>query len=247
MRTQLLIIAALLAPPMAQSEPTHVSSGPERARLVELYTSEGCHSCPSADAWLSKLKNDDRLWDSVVPVAFHVDYWDYIGWKDRFASPDFTRRQRKHAEVGNVRSVYTPGFVVAGAEWREWFQRQPLPAPSGQPGKLNATIDGTRVQITFESDDATPGPLQVSVARLVFEQETEVSAGENYGKTLHHDFVVSSFKRVDMKQAGETGTWSGTLALAHARHESTREAIAVWVTPRDGQYALQAAGGFISQ
>ena len=79
------------------------------------------------------------------------------------------------------------------------------------------------------------------------EQETEVAAGENYGKTLHHDFVVSSFKRVDMKQAGETGTWSGTLALAHARHESTREAIAVWVTPRDGQYALQAAGGFISQ
>ena len=102
-------------------------SGKARGHLVELFTSEGCSSCPLADRWLSTLERDNRLWKSVFPIAFHVDYWDYIGWPDRFAVPRHSHRQREHRGLGNVYSVYTPGFVVAGREWRGWFDGDQLP------------------------------------------------------------------------------------------------------------------------
>jgi hypothetical protein len=82
---------------------THVS-------LLELYASEGCISCPPADAWVSKLKSHSGLWKSIVPVVFHVDYWNYIGWKDRFSSAEHSSRQRSYARSKNLKTVYTPGF-----------------------------------------------------------------------------------------------------------------------------------------
>ena len=84
------------------------SSSVERVALVELYTSEGCSSCPPADRWLSQLNSSDKLWDNFVPVAFHVDYWDYIGWKDRFASKAYSQRQRRYAKEQGERTVYNP-------------------------------------------------------------------------------------------------------------------------------------------
>src|ERR1700676_1589940 len=92
-------------------------SKPARTHLLELFTSEGCSSCPPAEAWLGKLKSDDRLWKDFVPIAFHVDYWDGLGWKDRFAQPEWTRRQNSYAVRWGGSSVYTPGFVLDGREW----------------------------------------------------------------------------------------------------------------------------------
>ena len=94
--------------------------------LVELFTSEGCSSCPPADAWISQLKESPDLWKKIVPVAFHVDYWNNLGWRDRFAKPEFTARQRRYVAAWGGDSVYTPGFVVNGKEWRDWFGNRVL-------------------------------------------------------------------------------------------------------------------------
>ena len=82
--------------------------------LVELYTSEGCSSCPPADRWLSSLKDDEGLWKEFVPLAFHVDYWDYIGWEDRFADKQYSQRQRRYAHEFSEPTVYTPVYVGPG-------------------------------------------------------------------------------------------------------------------------------------
>src|SRR5581483_3259392 len=93
-------------------------SGDSQASLIELFSSEGCSSCPPAEEWLSGLQTSNGLWKEFVPVSFHVDYWDYLGWKDKWASPEFTRRQRSYASLFNSDSVYTPEFVLNGREWK---------------------------------------------------------------------------------------------------------------------------------
>src|SRR5881409_4325855 len=92
------------------SEPKTFESGDTQSSLIELFTSEGCSSCPPAEKWLSALKSSSDLWKKAVPVAFHIDYWDHPGWRDRFAKPEFTSRQRRYAAAWGGDSVYTPGF-----------------------------------------------------------------------------------------------------------------------------------------
>src|SRR6516164_9572668 len=95
-------------------EVARFESGPAQVSLLELYTSEGCSSCPPAEAWLGELSRNPNLWRAVVPVSFHVDYWDNLGWKDGFSSREFTLRQRFYAASWGSESVYTPGFVLNG-------------------------------------------------------------------------------------------------------------------------------------
>ncbi len=95
-----------------------LESGPMKTHLLELFTSEGCSSCPPAEAWLSKLKDDAGLWRDFVPLAFHVDYWDRPGWRDPFASKVWTARQYEYSARWKSSNVYTPGFVLDGREWR---------------------------------------------------------------------------------------------------------------------------------
>lgn len=127
-------------------------SATNRTALLELFTSEGCSSCPPAEAWLSRLKSDARLWKDFVPVAFHVDYWDYLGWRDPFGTAGYSERQRTYAAHWKSRSVYTPGFVLDGKEWRGWFSRDELPRASSQPtGTLTASSnDGKQWSLRFE-------------------------------------------------------------------------------------------------
>src|SRR6059036_3501 len=107
-----LIVLAMTAAITASAAETTFEVGPQRAQLLELYTSEGCSSCPPAEAWLSKLKDAPGLWRDFVPIAFHVDYWDSLGWKDPFAIKAYSERQRDYAASWRSRSVYTPGFVL---------------------------------------------------------------------------------------------------------------------------------------
>src|SRR4051812_18096726 len=99
-------------------------SGPAQVALVELYTSEGCSSCPAAEKWLAELRGDAGLWTRFVPVAFHVNYWDHLGWRDVLATKQFTQRQYSYAETWSSGSVYTPCVVRNGAEldWRNGFR-----------------------------------------------------------------------------------------------------------------------------
>src|ERR1700722_16232673 len=93
-------------------------SAPEKTHLIELFTSQGCSSCPPAETWMSKLKAEPRLWKDFVPIAFHVDYWDRVGWRDPFAAKEWTARQYQYSANWKNESVYTPGFVLDGREWQ---------------------------------------------------------------------------------------------------------------------------------
>ena len=115
----LLTVAAAACLVCAQANAANTCSarsGPTIAPVVELYTSEGCNSCPPADRWLSALKSRP----DVVGLAFHVDYWDRLGWKDRFASAEFTRRQSEQQSVNGARFSYTPQVVVDGHDRKDW-------------------------------------------------------------------------------------------------------------------------------
>ena len=135
------------------SEPKTFESGDTQSSLIELFTSEGCSSCPPAEKWLSALKSSSDLWKKAVPVAFHVDYWDHLGWRDRFAKPEFTSRQHRYAAAWGGDSVYTPSFVVNGKEWRDWFGGNAMPITSTKVGVLRVSLgDDGKVSATFAPD-----------------------------------------------------------------------------------------------
>ncbi len=244
----LFVFAAtlLVAPGAIPAETLVLESRAERVSLLELYTSEGCSSCPPADRWLSDLRHDPRLWQMVVPVAFHVDYWDYIGWPDRFSSPRYSQRQRSYARNGHVGSVYTPGFVLAGKEWRSWFFSPLLKVNSDEAvGRLSLEVNHDRVSALFDPATPTSRPLELHVAVLGFGLGTEVEAGENAGKTLKHDFVVLGHTRVAMHRH-EDGLTAQT-ALPEPRFESSQKAIAAWVSVAGDPSPIQAVGGWLDR
>src|SRR5712671_5590397 len=128
-----LTLGVLLAPavPLMSATPVQFQSGATQTGLLELYTSEGCSSCPPAELWLSRLKESPKLWKDFVPVAFHVDYWDYLGWRDPWANKSFSERQHAYARAWRSDSVYTPGFVLNGKEWRAWSKQKDGPKSAG--------------------------------------------------------------------------------------------------------------------
>ena len=176
-------------------------SGASTVPLLELYTSEGCSSCPPADKWLSNLKQDAN---QLIPLAFHVDYWDYIGWKDKFSSAEYSARQRKIAAFNSAGFVYTPQFVMNGRDFK------------GSDGsRLNSMVDSSKklasranlslsaatqangeITITVDAQAVRPSDIKHSdVFVAIYENKlvSKVNAGENNGRELKHDYVVREF------------------------------------------------------
>jgi hypothetical protein len=246
MNLRICLLTSLLLTPLAVAgaDTLRLESPGPRVSLLELYTSEGCSSCPPADRWISKLREDPRLWREVVPVAFHVDYWDYIGWPDRFASPAFGARQREYARTRRVSTVYTPGFVLAGEEWRTWFFRPVLKVDSAeQAGKLTLDLDGREARMSFAPSTPIAGSLDVHVAVLGFGLKTEVRAGENGGRTLEHDFVVLGYRTLPATRSEALYTAEFTLPPVNA--ESERQAVAAWLSARNDPGPVQVVGGWL--
>jgi hypothetical protein len=161
--------------------------------VVELYTSEGCNSCPPADRWVSALKADP----SVVALAFHVDYWDRLGWKDRFSSPAFTERQATQQGVNGARFSYTPQVVVDGQDRKDWTSiAPPIVERNAAPVELALARDGDHVTATVVARAGAPKRLAAYWAVTEQNHVTSVKAGENQGVTLHHDFVVREYRPV---------------------------------------------------
>lgn len=236
-------------------------SGPLQNQMVELFTSEGCSSCPPADRWLSNLKDSPDLWRNIIPIAFHVDYWNNLGWADPFSSRAHSLRQRIYRDQRYVNSVYTPGFVVNGSEWRGWFNRQSLPKETHENvGNLSLDISNDGKKTVFHAEFLRPGPpnsktyrstlsakLSLNVAVLAMNQKTDVELGENRGKTLHHDFVVTNIQSVDLTEPSivDEGNpplnWSGELDLSQCQDC----AISAWISAEGDQQPIQATGGYL--
>ncbi len=202
MKTSCLLLALAATPAVALDCPATVSPS-HTVALVELYTSEGCSSCPPADRWLSRLPSSPAQ-QRFIPVSFHVSYWDYIGWKDRFADPRFTERQRELAKILGARSVYTPQVVVAGRDLRTWsheaeFERGVQAANAMRPrAKLEVTAQpqasgaaGIVARVRTEISPGTPTrDLAVFTLLTQGKLSSRVTAGENRGELLRHDHVV---------------------------------------------------------
>lgn len=197
-RTTLLLLCALPLAAAAAAPVCEAHSGPQRTPVVELYTSEGCSSCPPADQWLSTLKGQP-----VVAQAFHVAYWDYIGWKDRFAQSAFTQRQKDIAADNHLSGIYTPQLVRNG---RDWHSNQTLLEPATRATTAKASI---RIQRVGEGFEARVEPLDPSTAWTAYWTVTEdghssrVKAGENAGEFLQHDFVVRQYTSAGRYQGAQ--------------------------------------------
>ena len=239
-----LVLSLVLAVPIPGVAQYADIQGPvSRVTLIELFTSEGCSSCPPAEKWLNGIEARSDLWSRVVPVAFHVDYWDYIGWPDRFAARAHSLRQRTYREVGRTRGVYTPGFVVGGREWRGWFRDPTLDLPSDvDVGSISVNVRDGRFEASFEPAVDVPESLDLHVARLGFDLVTAVRAGENHGRTLEHGFVVLGWSRHRMSSGGPGYEASGV--LPEASSPAPREAVAVWVSVPGDPFPIQAAGNW---
>jgi hypothetical protein len=218
----LVAVAALAAggparstpPGSPVSEPSALSGGPAAARgggvaVVELFTSQGCSSCPPADRLLTRLAADERFRGRVIPLAFHVDYWDYIGWQDPFASPRWSERQRVYGRRAfRTNRIYTPQLVVNGrAECvgsredqvlelvrrelaREPAARVSLEAePAGEAGRLRVKVGARMLR------KAAAGELVLWVAVFESGLATPVKAGENASRQLRNDRVVRRLER----------------------------------------------------
>lgn len=228
-----LCLAAAAVSPAAWAQTCRAESGARVPVVVELYTSEGCNSCPPADRWLSTLK--DR--PGVLAAAFHVDYWDRLGWKDRFGSPSHTERQARQQAAAGARYSYTPQVVVNGRDWRRWPELPAAAAPNPAAPKLVMQRIGEQVELqVLPSDGARTARWSLWWAALEDDHVSAVQAGENAGVTLRHDHVV--------RQHGHIAPWRGALQqriAVPARGEGGRvpRVLAV-LTDADGGATVQA-------
>ena len=170
MRIALGILAAAFAASVQGGECV-ARSGPRTAALVELYTSEGCSSCPPADRWLSGLSAQGYVPERVVPLALHVDYWDYIGWKDRYAKRVFSQRQRKLTQLQRLALAYTPQVMLQGRDFRGWG----TPAFEEALAKINARP--ARADIALELLPAGSSTLTVRVSAALLDTAQAEGAG----------------------------------------------------------------------
>lgn len=214
------------------------SSGPQVTPVLELYTSEGCSSCPPADQWVSGFKGQD-----VVVQAFHVGYWDQLGWVDRFAAPAHTTRQREIAAHNRLRNIYTPQVVVNGRDWPQWGNAQSR--VTGPRGAARMHIALKRLADDHFEATVTPaagsGAAQAWAAYWTVTEHghsSRVKAGENAGEFLKHDFVVRQYTQAGTYQGGSTPQKLGLRSLA-ATPGHERQINLVVVEPQSGN-TLQA-------
>lgn len=180
-------------------QPTHAQtcqarSGDKPPAVVELYTSEGCSSCPPADRWFSSI----QAGSDVVALAFHVSYWNHLGWPDRFATPATTERQYAIKAASGSPYVYTPQAVLNGKDWRNWRGQAPGRLPritNKEPPALLLRREGNQV---FADISASTSDKKLAGYWAVLEDGhvSRVKAGENAGSTLKHDHVVSLYQPV---------------------------------------------------
>jgi hypothetical protein len=223
-------------------------SGAQTTALVELYTSEGCNSCPPADRWLSSMLPAGASGTKAIALAFHVDYWDRLGWKDRFASPAWTERQYAMAHANRSSLVYTPQVLVQGHDFPDWQAKSSaaaLAAAAAKPARARIELEAQaqRGEIAVKANASVPAgsdrkntALFVALAdsRLV----SEVKAGENAGVRLTHDHVVRALRGgIAVSAAGDV---SAEVTLPIPAEAGTATTVVAFVQNTQNGDVLQA-------
>jgi hypothetical protein len=218
------LLATIAAPVQAQTNPV----------VVELYTSQGCSSCPPADALLAELaKRDD-----VIPLALHVDYWDYIGWKDEHASPQFTMRQKAYARAAGHRTIYTPQMIVGGRDHVVGYKPMQLAQlisdhqDASRTVEVSATRQGNSVVIRARAVTKGTGMMMVHLVRYTPSDTVQIGRGENAGKTITYTNIVTGWT--------DLGGWNGAAPL-EMRAEIKGDAPAVVLLQKTGHGPIVAA------
>jgi hypothetical protein len=205
MRTACALLVAMVAP-LVQAAPCAVESPQHTVALVELYTSQGCSSCPPADRWLSGLGERGYAPARVVPLSLHVDYWDYLGWKDPYAQSRFASRQRNLTQLQRLALVYTPQVLLQGRDFRGWRNPEAFDAALRQINAMPAgadlalrihSVDPDAIEVGWDArlHDASLGKeMGLYVAAYENRLGGQVTAGENGGRLLRHDFVVLAWQ-----------------------------------------------------
>ena len=193
-----LALAASGAAAAGATDSCQARSGDRQAMLIELYTSEGCNSCPPADRWLTSLKGRS----DVLAAAFHVDYWDRLGWVDRFGSARHTERQAQQQRSSGAGFSYTPQVLANGRDWRG-APTLPVLDKTALVQLDAQRIDAQRVAVQVAPKAGAPGRLALWWALLEDGHVSAVRAGENQGVTLHHDHVV--------RQYGQVPAWAASV------------------------------------
>ena len=192
-----LIVATFLmaAPVIAQEQPV----------VVELYTSQGCSSCPPADEFLHELAAQDN----VIALAMHVDYWDYIGWKDVFAKPEHTKRQQAYAQFGGRRMIYTPQMIINGTD--HVVGNRPMDvtdlinrhAKTLSDVEMAVSREGDVLRISVQPNANVDGPLRIQLLRYKSKNEVAIERGENAGRTISYANVVTDLQIIGEWNPGE--------------------------------------------
>lgn len=224
-------------------------SGDSPVVLLELYTSEGCDSCPPADRWLAELPSKGFEHNRVVPLAFHVDYWNDLGWVDPFAQRLFTQRQHDFASRTHSPTVYTPEFVLNGREYRRWsknnFADELARLNHGAPRAdiaLKLTRKGPTLDVIGEAT-LREGNVAAALYLALYENnlQTRVLAGENRGRVLSHQFVVRRLiGPIAFDSAGKARAAEAINAAADWKIANL--GLAAFVQEADGTSILQALG-----
>lgn len=220
----LLVVGALLALSFVKSDnPNPI--------VVELFTSQGCSSCPSADKLLGELSKDEH----VLALSFHVSYWNYLGWKDPYSSEQFTERQRTYAQKLRLNSIYTPQMIVNGTDEfvgssRAKAEAAIKQATSTQEVQLQMTSNKENaIVVNYKLTGSTENEW-LNIALVEKHVKNEVPQGENQGKVLEHDNVVRVFKTLEAKKSGsititlpEKSNMQNAMVIAYIQRQNTFE------------------------
>ncbi len=214
------ILTSLLMTLVSWAQPLMADDQPV---VIELFTSQGCSSCPPADELLTQLAGRD----DVIALALHVDYWDYLGWKDDFASVNFSNRQRAYAKAGNRRTVYTPQVIIQGVS----------PAVGNRAGEVISLIDhhsnraqavlleversGNTLSISITANGGSVGQSVVQLVRYVPEKIVKIRGGENAGRSITYSNIVTEWRPVTQ--------WNGQGEISAKAHVTGSEPIVILV------------------
>ena len=206
----------------------------ERLVVVELFTSQGCSSCPPADALLGELTQRD----DVLPLALHVDYWDYIGWKDKFGSPAHTERQKRYARAAGHSTIYTPQMVVGGVDHVVGYKPMKLVdrmnAHLADPQAATVSLErsGNTLRIRIEPARTVDGRHDVVLVRFLPAEKVAIRRGENAGKTITYHNIVTAMDVI--------GHWDGRSPQSLTAQLSGDAEVAV-IVQREEQHGILAA------